>query len=79
MPGWLTSAAIKAFFSALLGFVSDWISRKERDKLVEEKAQAEAERDQAKEGERVNEAMAEEAAKRVQEEEALKKLEQGDA
>lgn len=74
---WFTSAAIKAFFSAIFHFVSDWVSRIERDKMAEEKGRTEAEREQAKEGQRVNEALAEEAGKDLSGEEALKRLEDG--
>ena len=79
MPTWLTTAALKAFFSALFGFVTDWMSRYERDQITEEKAKAEAERDQAREGERVANELAEEAGKRIDPEDAIKKLEDGSA
>jgi hypothetical protein len=75
---WL-GLALKAFFSALLGKALEWLSQREREQLAEGKGRAEAEREQAREGESVQGDLADEASRRVDADDAIAKLERGEA
>lgn len=70
---------IKAVLSALLSAFGRYLSDQQRLALERRTGRLEAEGEQAREGERVQGDLAEEAAKRVDPEDALAKLERGEA
>lgn len=69
----------EAFFSAFGRAVSDMLAAWRREQLAEDKGRLTAERDQARAGEIANARLAIGAAKRVEPEEALGRLDKGDA
>ena len=76
---WLTTEGI----SLILGFATraiiEYFQQRRNEQAIKDAARLETERDQAREGERVQGELADEAAKRVEPDEAIKRLQDGTA
>jgi len=76
---WFASKGVGLVLGFLAGVIGDLFSKWQAAKAQREIGQLKTERDQAREGERVQGDLADEAAKRVDPEDAIAKLERGDA
>lgn len=76
---WLTTQGIGVILGALAGFARDAINDYRNAQAQKEVGQLTVERDQARAGEAAQETIAEAAAKRVSDDDALGRLDKGDA
>lgn len=79
IASWIASEGIGLLLGALARVLLDYIESSRAAKAQRDAGQLETERDQAREGERVNAELADEAAKRIDHDDAIARLERGDA
>lgn len=75
----LAGVVLKAFFDAFGSALSDMFRAWRLEEAAAARGRAESERDQAREGERVQGELADQAAKRVDIDDAISLLERGEA